>query len=156
VAETADETRAIGARLGSAARSGDIFLLEGAFGTGKTVLVQGIAAGLGVSTPVTSPSFVIITQHQGRLPLHHVDLYRAEQLDPELEATVLDAVDAGGVTCIEWPQLLPDAVQREGSLIRLAAAADGARLVVLETDERRLADAADGRTPPAAGEGAGP
>jgi tRNA threonylcarbamoyladenosine biosynthesis protein TsaE len=156
VAETAAETRAIGARLGAAARAGDVFLLEGAFGTGKTVLVQGIAAGLGVSTPVTSPSFVILTEHHGRLPLYHVDLYRAERLDPELEATILDAIEAGGVTCIEWPQILPDDVRREASLIRLTAAPDGARLIVLETDERRLAEAADGRPSLVAGEGAGP
>lgn len=149
VAETPAETRAIGARLGAAAAAGDVFLLEGAFGAGKTVLVQGLAAGLGVETPVTSPSFVIVRQHQGRLPLYHVDLYRAERLDPELEATVADALEAGGVTCLEWPQLLPEDLRRGATLISLAPADDGARLIVLETDQQRLADAADGKRPPA-------
>lgn len=153
VAETVEETRAIGARLGAAARSGDVFLLDGDFGTGKTMLVQGIAAGLGVETPVTSPSFVILTEYHGRLPLYHVDLYRAEQLDPELEATVLDVVEADGVTCIEWPRLLPEDLKRDSNLLRLSAAADGARLIVLETDESRLAEASDGRAPAVVSEG---
>ena len=147
VSESPDETRAIGTRLGAAAQSGDVFLLEGDFGCGKTVLVQGLAAGLGVATPVTSPSFVLVHQHQGRLPLYHVDLYRAERLDPELEETVADILDADGVTCIEWPQLLPEDLRRGASLVRFTRADDEARLLVLDTDHQRLVDAADGKRP---------
>src|SRR5690349_5490741 len=64
-----EQTRALGERLGAAAQAGDVFLLDGEFGSGKTVLVQGLALGLGVATPVGSPSFVIINEHVGRLRL---------------------------------------------------------------------------------------
>jgi tRNA threonylcarbamoyladenosine biosynthesis protein TsaE len=147
VTESPEETRAVGARLGASAQPGDVFLLEGDFGCGKTVLVQGLAAGLGVATPVTSPSFVLVHQHQGRFPLYHVDLYRAERLDPELEETVADILGGDGVTCIEWPRLLPDDLRHGASIVRFTRADDEARLLVLETDQQRLVDAADGKGP---------
>src|SRR5215216_3633982 len=118
VSTSADETRAIGVRLGEAVQPGDVFLLEGEFGSGKTVLVQGLAEGLGVTSYVASPSFVIVNQHTGRLTLYHVDLYRADRLDPELEDTVADVIEAGGVTAVEWPQLLPASLRQGATLIR--------------------------------------
>ena len=140
-----DHTRGLGRRLGEVAEAGDAFLLEGEFGSGKTVLVQGLAEGLGVETFVASPSFVIVNQHQGRLPLQHVDLYRVEHLDPELEDTVADALAAGGVTAIEWPQLLPESLRRGGTVIHLSLGEGEERMIVLQTSHERLAWAAEGR-----------
>src|SRR6266849_10351152 len=76
--------RALGEALGRAARAGDRFLLEGPLGAGKTTFVQGLAEGLDVHAPVSSPSFVIETQYRGRLVLYHVDLYRLVQVEPVL------------------------------------------------------------------------
>jgi tRNA threonylcarbamoyladenosine biosynthesis protein TsaE len=137
-----DETRAVGERLGRAAEAGDFFLLEGSFGSGKTVLVQGLAAGLGVPTQVTSPSFVLINQHQGRLTLYHIDLFRAERLDRELEETVADATEAGGVTAIEWPALLPADLRVGATVIRFETGPDERRHLVVETESERLHRAA--------------
>jgi tRNA threonylcarbamoyladenosine biosynthesis protein TsaE len=145
------ETHALGERLGSVAQAGDAFLLEGAFGVGKTVLVQGLAAGLGVPTQVTSPSFVLVHQHQGRLPLFHVDLYRAERLDIELEEAVADALDAGGVTAIEWPGLLPADLRTGATVARFELGPDNSRRIVVETPSARLHAAAGADPPPAAG-----
>ncbi|MDP8922902.1 MAG: tRNA (adenosine(37)-N6)-threonylcarbamoyltransferase complex ATPase subunit type 1 TsaE, partial [Chloroflexota bacterium] len=79
-----DETRRLGAAIGDVAAPGDVLLLEGAFGVGKTALVQGLAAGLGVEGYVSSPSFIMINEHHGRLRLYHIDLYRLEgRFDPE-------------------------------------------------------------------------
>jgi tRNA threonylcarbamoyladenosine biosynthesis protein TsaE len=124
-----------------------VFLLEGDFGSGKTVLVQGIAEGLGVETYVASPSFVIVNQHTGRLTLYHVDLYRAERLDPELEETVADVIEAGGVTAVEWPRVLPDALRRDATVIRFSRPREEARLIVLDTPHRRLVEAAECESP---------
>jgi tRNA threonylcarbamoyladenosine biosynthesis protein TsaE len=147
-----EQTRALGIRLGQVAESGDLFLLEGEFGTGKTVFVQGLAEGLGVATHVTSPSFVIINWHDGRLRLHHVDLYRAERLDPELEDTVADAIEAPGVTAIEWPQLLPSDLRAGASVVRFVRTGEQTRRIELETTEPRLATAfGTEREPDAAG-----
>jgi tRNA threonylcarbamoyladenosine biosynthesis protein TsaE len=138
-----DQTRELGARLGAAAQAGDVFLLDGEFGSGKTVLVQGLALGLGVPTPVGSPSFVIINEHVGRLRLFHVDLYRAEQLDPELEDTVADVIDAGGVVAIEWPRLLPPDLQSGATLIRFQRGDGETRIIEIATLRDALAAAAD-------------
>ena len=106
---SAEETRRGGRALGEAARPGDGLLLEGSFGVGKTVLVQGLAAGLGVAEEITSPSFVLMVEHHGRLPLYHVDLYRLDgRLDDELLENLADYQEAGGVCAIEWPEAMPD------------------------------------------------
>ncbi len=142
------ETHALGERLGSVAQAGDAFLLEGAFGVGKTVLVQGLAAGLGVPTQVTSPSFVLVHQHQGRLTLFHVDLFRTERLDVELEEAVADALDAGGVTAIEWPGLLPADLRAGATVARFELGPDNSRRIVIETRSARLHAAAGGAERP--------
>ena len=144
------ETHALGERLGSVAQAGDAFLLEGAFGVGKTVLVQGLAAGLGVPTQVTSPSFVLVHQHQGRLALFHVDLFRAERLDVELEEAVADALDAGGVTAIEWPDLLPADLRAGATVARFELGPDNSRRIMIETRSARLHAAARADRPPSA------
>jgi len=92
--------------------AGDVILLEGGLGAGKTVLAQGIAQGLGVEDPVTSPTFTLIHEYAGRLPLYHVDLYRLAG-DADAAAIGLEEYIYGdGVTVVEWPDraggLLPD------------------------------------------------
>jgi tRNA threonylcarbamoyladenosine biosynthesis protein TsaE len=134
-----NETRRIGRAIGEAAQSGDVLLLEGPFGVGKTVLVQGLAAGLGVEGSVTSPSFVLMVQHRGRLPLFHVDLYRLDgHLDDEMLDTLADAADAGGVCAIEWPEVLPPDLRQGTTAIRLAALDDEARELAIESPDDRL------------------
>lgn len=133
-----EATRSLGERLGRAAAPGDVFLLEGGFGVGKTVFVQGLAAGLGVPTHVTSPSFVIVNQHRGRLTLYHVDLYRLEQRDPDLEGSLEEMMEAGGVVAVEWPGLLPPELRAGAAVVRLERLDDETRRIELETDQPRL------------------
>lgn len=148
---SADETRRIGRALGEAARAGDVLLLEGSFGVGKTVLVQGLAAGLGVSEEVTSPSFVLMVEHLGRLPLYHVDLYRLDgRLDDELLDNLADYQEAGGVCAIEWPGALPPELRSGATTISIAAPEtapgavpdDEAREITIEAPDERLVNAA--------------
>ena len=98
----ADFTQDLGRTIGEHASAGDVFLLTGPLGSGKTCLTQGIALGLGVEGYVRSPTFVLMTRHQGRLTLHHVDLYRmgspAEAWDLGLEEQLFSE----GVCVIEW------------------------------------------------------
>jgi tRNA threonylcarbamoyladenosine biosynthesis protein TsaE len=110
-ADGPEATRALGHALGEAladAPGGSVVLLAGALGAGKTVFVQGLARGLGVTTPVKSPTFALEHRHEGRRALHHLDLYR---LTPGrgLEELGLDELAAGpDVVAIEWPDRLPD------------------------------------------------
>jgi tRNA threonylcarbamoyladenosine biosynthesis protein TsaE len=99
---TPEETQAVGRAIGQQAQAGDIFLLTGPLGAGKTCLTQGIAWGLGVTGYTRSPTFVLMTRHRGRLTLYHIDLYRIG--DP-LEAWDLgldEALFGDGVCVIEW------------------------------------------------------
>lgn len=122
---TPGETRRLGERIGKLLRAGDVLLLSGELGTGKTVLAQGIGRGLGVRDPIKSSSFVIMNEYQGsKLRLYHADLYRLE--DPEQVAELaLDELAARGVLVVEWPERAPDALPSENLILRLSY--DGAR-----------------------------
>jgi tRNA threonylcarbamoyladenosine biosynthesis protein TsaE len=99
---TPNEMRALGARLAGLARPGDLIVLAGPLGAGKTVLVQGIGAGLGVGAPITSPTFVIARVHRdGRIPLVHADAYRISSV-LEIDDLDLDASMEEALTVVEW------------------------------------------------------
>lgn len=98
---TLDDTHAFGARLATILRAGDLLVLTGPLGAGKTALVQGIGAGLGVRGAITSPTFVIARVHRGPLPLLHVDAYRLGSL-AEVDDLDLDVDTADAVTAVEW------------------------------------------------------
>jgi tRNA threonylcarbamoyladenosine biosynthesis protein TsaE len=97
------ETIALGERLGALAMAGDLICLWGDLGAGKTQLAKGIASGLGISDTVNSPTFVLMSEYAGRLPLFHVDLYRLADAADALAGGVVDDRQADGVTVVEWP-----------------------------------------------------
>jgi len=100
--KTPEETQAVGRSLGAGARPGDIFLLTGPLGAGKTCLTQGIAKGLGVEGYVRSPTFVIMTRHHGRLTLHHVDLYRMAGPEEAWDLGLDEQLSGDGICVVEW------------------------------------------------------
>jgi tRNA threonylcarbamoyladenosine biosynthesis protein TsaE len=134
--------RALGKAIGQAALAGDRFLLEGPFGAGKTTFVQGLAEGLNVPTPVSSPSFVIENQYLGRLVLYHIDLYRLEQAEPELWQSLAEHLYGDGVAAVEWAERLPEELRDGATLLRFELDEPGRR-VVLRTTEARLEAAAE-------------
>jgi tRNA threonylcarbamoyladenosine biosynthesis protein TsaE len=122
VSGDAAATRELGARLAPAARAGDLLCLRGDLGAGKTQIAKGFGAGLGVTDPILSPTFILMAEYAGRLPLFHVDLYRLADASDALNGGLLDDRQADGVTLVEWPErmgaLLPTArldVTIEGS-----------------------------------------
>ncbi len=122
-----DETFALGERLGRALAAGDIVALSGPLGAGKTALVQGLARGLGVAGQVRSPSFTIVNEHQGRLPLYHADFYRLEERR-ELDAIGFDDyLGAGGVVVVEWADRFPDALPAARLDVRIDITGDESR-----------------------------
>lgn len=139
-----DETRGLGQRLGRAALPGDVLLLEGDFGSGKTTFVQGLAAGLRVEDEVTSPSFVLVHEHAGQPRLYHLDLYRLERLDEETLELVADAFEAGGVSAVEWPGLLPPELRRAAATIRFARLDEARREIEVSSTLPRLLAATRG------------
>ena len=107
------ETIAFGAQLASQLRAGDVLALSGELGAGKTVLIKGIAHGLGVEREVTSPTFTLIHEYDGgRLPLFHLDLYRLDKMEQALAIGIEEYLLPAGATIIEWAEkigpLLPE------------------------------------------------
>ena len=125
------ETRRLGARLGRLLRPGDVVLLSGELGSGKTCLVQGIARGLGVTSPVTSKSFVLLGEYEGRLRLYHADLYRLEE-PAQAEELALMEYCAPGALVVEWAERAWDVFPPEHLLIRLEIAGTSQREFTLE------------------------
>ena len=121
------QTRSIGRALGAAARPAALVALIGPLGAGKTVVAKGIADGLGVTSVVNSPTFVLMNEHHGRLPLYHVDAYRLDDPGEALAAGLLDERQAGGVTVVEWADRLGDWLPDERLEIELIPEGSGNR-----------------------------
>jgi tRNA threonylcarbamoyladenosine biosynthesis protein TsaE len=136
------ETRRLGARLGRLLRPGDIVLLSGELGSGKTCLVQGIARGLRVTAPVTSKSFVLLGEYEGRLPLYHADLYRLEE-PAQAEELALTEYCAPGALVVEWAERAWEVFPSEHLLIRLEIAGARDREFTLEGRGARYQELVD-------------
>jgi tRNA threonylcarbamoyladenosine biosynthesis protein TsaE len=102
VSDSADATRAVGARLGAAAPPGALIALVGPLGAGKTQIAKGVATGLAVASVVNSPTFILMNEHVGRLRLFHIDAYRLENAEEALAAGLFDERLADGVAVVEW------------------------------------------------------
>lgn len=128
---TEADTRAVGRRLANLLRPGDVVLLSGELGAGKTVLAGGLGEGLGVDGPVISPTYLLSRRYEGLLPMIHADIYRlgssAEVDDLEL---VADAAD--GVLVVEWGQAADQLFGDDHLLVHLVVADEGTRTVTLE------------------------
>jgi tRNA threonylcarbamoyladenosine biosynthesis protein TsaE len=99
-----EETWQLAADLADELDPGTVLALHGELGAGKTCFIQGLAAALGVTEPVTSPTYTLIGEYQGRLPLHHIDLYRLSGPDEALGLGLEEYFDASGITAIEWAE----------------------------------------------------
>ena len=103
------ETFELGKKIGENAKAGQIYTLTGDLGVGKTVFTQGLAAGLGITEPVNSPTFTILQVYEeGRMPFYHFDVYRIADSDEMYEIGYEEYVYGDGVSVIEWPQLIDD------------------------------------------------
>ena len=106
VTKGVDETRALAATIAELARPGDVLVLTGELGAGKTAFAQGFAAGLGVTEQVTSPTFTIARPYQGRLTMNHLDVYRLDYLQEAVDLGLSELVDDGAVTLVEWGEVV--------------------------------------------------
>ena len=139
ITKSAAETRALGEKLAERLQPGDVLLLEGDLGAGKSELTRGIAKGLGVTETVTSPSFTILNVYEsGRFQLYHFDWYRLESSEELYELGMDEYLGGDGIAVVEWPGRCPDAVPESAVRIRMTAAGENERLI--ESDEWNLED----------------
>ena len=108
--KSAEDTRDLARALAPYVRGGDVVLLAGDVGTGKTTFTQGFGDGLGVTEPITSPTFILMRRYDGKLPLVHVDVYRLEHLQEVLDLGLAEMLDDGGVALIEWGDVVAPAL----------------------------------------------
>jgi len=140
ISNSTDETQQIGRRLGELTQAGDLLLLVGELGTGKTCLTQGIALGLGIDDYITSPSFVLIREHKGRLPLYHIDLYRLDKAEEILDLGLDDYLSGQGVCVVEWADKALDFFPKEHLLITLNHLDERKRTLHLQAKGQRYED----------------
>lgn len=133
ITHSTKETEDAGRKLASALESGSVIAFYGGLGMGKTAFIRGIASGLGVTDHVSSPTFAIVHEYRGRLPLYHFDMYRVTSWD-DLESTgFYDYLEAGGVCAVEWSENIEQALPDETIRVEIAKGADDdTRIITIE------------------------
>jgi tRNA threonylcarbamoyladenosine biosynthesis protein TsaE len=117
--KSVDETRSLAGTVAQVVVPGDLFLLAGDLGAGKTAFVQGFGRALGVTEPITSPTFTLAQRYDGRLVIHHMDVYRLEQLHEVLDLGFGELLDDGGVVMVEWGDAVLPVMPRDYLEVRL-------------------------------------
>jgi tRNA threonylcarbamoyladenosine biosynthesis protein TsaE len=131
VSHSLAQTQRLGARLGELLRGGDLLLLDGDLGTGKTSLTQGIAEGLGVREMVSSPTFTLLKEYEGRLPLYHFDLYRLDDATEILDLGFEEYFESNGVCVVEWAYKAEHLWPNEHLRVRLKMVSETKRNMIL-------------------------
>lgn len=127
-----EETFRLGELLGDMAVTGDIFCLSGDLGAGKTVLAKGVAAGLGVSGRVASPTFTLINEHRGRLPFYHMDVYRLGGPEEMYDLGYEEYFYGDGVTLVEWAEIIEGVLPGERLDITILRTGEDLRTIKIE------------------------
>ena len=137
-----EQTRVLGLQFGEALKGGMVLALEGDLGCGKTVFVKGLAEGLNVPEDiyVTSPSYTLIHEYPGRLPLFHIDLYRIENAVDIDELGLFDIMDGKNVVAIEWAERIRDALPPGGMTLRFEILNDEVRKVSMKASGLQALD----------------
>lgn len=130
IATTPEQTQEFAKRLASLLQPGDVIALEGDLGAGKTTFTKGLAQGLGITRNVNSPTFTIIKEYQGRLPLYHMDVYRVEDSYEDLGFE--EYFEGSGVTVVEWAHLIETQLPENLLTIHLYHGENDTRRLVLE------------------------
>jgi tRNA threonylcarbamoyladenosine biosynthesis protein TsaE len=134
-----ETTRAIAATLAVAAQPGDLVCLWGDLGAGKTEFAKGFGAGIGVTAVINSPSFVLMAEYAGRLPLFHIDLYRLATVEEAIAGGLIDDRQTAGATLVEWPDRLGAALPAERLDVRIDGAGDEPRTIRIRPADARHA-----------------
>ena len=146
ITENAAETKALGEKIGRQLRGGEVIALTGELGAGKTCLTQGLALGLGVDAReyVTSPTFTLINEYQGRVPLYHIDLFRLEDMEETENLGCEECFYGKGITVVEWAEKAETILPEEYLSIELTPLDENRRQIVLKPLGKRYRDILEG------------
>lgn len=137
--KNARETSKLGEKVGKLLRPGDIIALYGDMGYGKTVFVKGLAKGLGVTDMITSPTYALVHEHEGRLKLYHFDMFNIHSYDSLYSTGFFDLSETDAVTVIEWSQNIDPFLQHAALKVQFEMSGAGERIITI-SGEKRFAD----------------
>ena len=126
------ETITLGQKIGAKLQRGDIIALQGTLGAGKTTITKGIAQALGIQDTITSPTFCLISEYEGTMPLYHMDVYRLEDSGDFINLGADDMLYGQGVTLIEWSEKIMHELPQKTIVLQLIPNDDGSRTITLE------------------------
>lgn len=127
-----EETIELGRRIGKLLKKGDIIALQGTLAAGKTTITKGIAESLGVQETITSPTFCLISEYEGKMPLYHMDVYRLEGAEDFSNLGAEDMLFGNGVCLIEWSEKIMSELPPSAVVLKIEAESDGTRTITLE------------------------
>ena len=131
-----EETEALGEKLAAMLQPGDVIAYYGDLGAGKTAFTRGLARGLGIDAPVTSPTYTIVNEYlQGRMPLFHFDMYRLETADDLFDIGWEDYLERGGVCAVEWSENVEEALE-DAIRVRICHMGEDTRQITIEGGNR--------------------
>ena len=129
---SADETTALGYKIGKKLKKGDIIAMQGTLAAGKTTITKGIAQALDISEEITSPTFCLISEYYGKMPLHHMDVYRLDGTEDFINLGVDDMLYGDGVCIIEWSEKIMDELPKNTIILRILPQDDNSRKIEIE------------------------
>ena len=129
---SADETTALGYKIGKKLKKGDIIAMQGTLAAGKTTITKGIAQALDISEEITSPTFCLISEYYGKMPLYHMDVYRLGGTEDFINLGVDDMLYGDGVCIIEWSEKIMDELPKSTIILRILPQDDNSRKIEIE------------------------
>ncbi len=132
VTSSPEETVALGKKIGGMLKNGDVIAMQGTLAAGKTTITKGIAAALGIEDTITSPTFCLISEYQGKMPLYHMDVYRLNGAEDFAELGTDDMIYGNGVSIIEWSEKIMTELPRKTILLKITPQEDGTRLIEID------------------------
>ena len=129
---SADETTALGYKIGKKLKKGDIIAMQGTLAAGKTTITKGIAQALEISEEITSPTFCLISEYSGKMPLYHMDVYRLDGTEDFINLGVDDMLYGDGVCIIEWSEKIMDELPKNTIILRILPQDDNSRKIEIE------------------------
>lgn len=130
--KTADETILLGEKIGKLLKKGDVIAMQGTLAAGKTTITKGIAKALGITDTITSPTFCLISEYYGKMPLYHMDVYRLEGSEDFINLGTDDMIYGDGVSIIEWSEKIMDELPKKTITLKISPMEDGGRKIEIE------------------------
>ena len=132
ITHTAEETIALGEKIGAKLQKGDIIAMQGTLAAGKTTITKGIAKALGITDTITSPTFCLISEYYGKMPLYHMDVYRLEGGEDFVNLGTDDMLYGDGVSIIEWSEKIMDELPKRTIILKITPNEDGSRKIEID------------------------